>query len=173
MNGMFCHHLKPWINRIRMMSEMFCVQRDRLYPADGHAAAPSLRAGKMHRIFIGTAFFFVMTVRKLPLYHIIIIRKLFEITKKPRPTGISRGKGPCFQAFFNLHHGSGVVVIAEAIARSLESLNRRHLSWFIYEHLDADAELTKHPVDAFSAGLVDDSSVFEWAVTFMGPPDTF
>ena len=34
------------------------------------------------------------------------------------------------------------------------------------------ADLTKRPVDGFSAGLVDDSSLFEWAVTIMGPPDT-
>jgi hypothetical protein len=34
------------------------------------------------------------------------------------------------------------------------------------------AELTKHPVEGFSAGLVDDSNIFEWAVTIIGPPDT-
>ena len=34
------------------------------------------------------------------------------------------------------------------------------------------AELTKHPVDGFSAGLVDDSNLFEWQITIMGPPDT-
>lgn len=34
------------------------------------------------------------------------------------------------------------------------------------------ADLTKRPVEGFSAGLVDDSSLFEWAVTIMGPPDT-
>ncbi len=33
-------------------------------------------------------------------------------------------------------------------------------------------DLTKRPVEGFSAGLVDDSSLFEWAVTIMGPPDT-
>ena len=35
-----------------------------------------------------------------------------------------------------------------------------------------DTELSKRPVEGFSAGLVDDSSLFEWAVTIMGPPDT-
>jgi hypothetical protein len=35
-----------------------------------------------------------------------------------------------------------------------------------------DADLAKHPVDGFSAGLVDDSNVFEWQVTIIGPPDT-
>jgi ubiquitin-conjugating enzyme E2 G1 len=34
------------------------------------------------------------------------------------------------------------------------------------------ADLAKHPVDGFSAGLVDDSNVFEWQVTIIGPPDT-
>lgn len=33
-------------------------------------------------------------------------------------------------------------------------------------------ELTKNPVDGFSAGLVDDSNIFEWQVTIIGPPDT-
>lgn len=35
------------------------------------------------------------------------------------------------------------------------------------------AELTKHPVEGFSAGLVDDSNIFEWQVTIIGPPDTY
>lgn len=39
-------------------------------------------------------------------------------------------------------------------------------------HHDA-TELTKNPVEGFSAGLVDDSNIFEWQVTIMGPPDTF
>ena len=34
------------------------------------------------------------------------------------------------------------------------------------------ADLAKHPVDGFSAGLVDDSNVFEWQVTIIGPPNT-
>lgn len=34
------------------------------------------------------------------------------------------------------------------------------------------AELTKRPVDGFSAGLVEDDNLFEWQVTVMGPPDT-
>ncbi|KAB2028403.1 hypothetical protein ERO13_D05G097200v2 [Gossypium hirsutum] len=34
-------------------------------------------------------------------------------------------------------------------------------------------DLCKNPVDGFSAGLVDDSNVFEWSVTIVGPPDTF
>jgi ubiquitin-conjugating enzyme E2 G1 len=29
-----------------------------------------------------------------------------------------------------------------------------------------------HPVDGFSAGLVDDSNVFEWQVTIIGALDT-
>lgn len=33
-------------------------------------------------------------------------------------------------------------------------------------------ELSRHPVDGFSAGLVDDSNLFEWNVAIMGPPDT-
>jgi len=33
-------------------------------------------------------------------------------------------------------------------------------------------ELKKHPVDGFSAGLVDDSNVFQWEVLILGPPDT-
>jgi ubiquitin-conjugating enzyme E2 G1 len=33
-------------------------------------------------------------------------------------------------------------------------------------------ELTKNPVDGFSAGLVDDSNIFDWQITVIGPPDT-
>lgn len=32
-------------------------------------------------------------------------------------------------------------------------------------------ELTKHPVDGFSAGLANDD-LFEWSVTVLGPPET-
>ena len=39
---------------------------------------------------------------------------------------------------------------------------------FVFWFLD----LCKHPVDGFSAGLVDESNVFEWSVTIIGPPDT-
>ena len=34
------------------------------------------------------------------------------------------------------------------------------------------AELSKRPVEGFSAGLVDDTNLFQWAITVMGPPDT-
>ncbi|KAF9930225.1 Ubiquitin-conjugating enzyme E2 15 [Mortierella antarctica] len=33
-------------------------------------------------------------------------------------------------------------------------------------------ELTKHPVEGFSAGLVDDNNIFEWEIMIMGPRDT-
>jgi ubiquitin-conjugating enzyme E2 G1 len=33
-------------------------------------------------------------------------------------------------------------------------------------------DLCKHPVDGFSAGLVDEKNIFEWSVTIIGPPDT-
>jgi len=33
-------------------------------------------------------------------------------------------------------------------------------------------ELSRHPVEGFSAGLVDDSNIYEWQVTIIGPPDT-
>eukprot|EP00854_Cymbomonas_tetramitiformis_P023662 gene23662-28673_t len=33
-------------------------------------------------------------------------------------------------------------------------------------------EVTRCPVEGFSAGLADDSNVFEWNVSIMGPPDT-
>lgn len=39
-------------------------------------------------------------------------------------------------------------------------------------HLLLCADLSKSPVDYFSAGLVDDSNVFEWDVTIIGPSDT-
>ena len=33
-------------------------------------------------------------------------------------------------------------------------------------------DLNKHPVEGFSAGLVDEGNVFEWEIMIMGPPDT-
>jgi len=33
-------------------------------------------------------------------------------------------------------------------------------------------DLTRNPVDGFSAGLVDECNIFEWQVSVMGPPDT-
>jgi|TARA_B110000977_G_scaffold185748_1_gene250900 hypothetical protein len=33
-------------------------------------------------------------------------------------------------------------------------------------------ELSRNPIEGFSAGLVDDTNVFEWQITVMGPPDT-
>lgn len=45
-------------------------------------------------------------------------------------------------------------------------------TWTCYNIKLSCADLTKRPVEGFSAGLVDDSSLFEWAVTIMGPPDT-
>ncbi|KAG6758360.1 hypothetical protein POTOM_038703 [Populus tomentosa] len=33
-------------------------------------------------------------------------------------------------------------------------------------------DLCKNPVDGFSAGLIDETNVFEWSVTIIGPPDT-
>ncbi|KAF9354959.1 Ubiquitin-conjugating enzyme E2 15 [Mortierella sp. AD094] len=33
-------------------------------------------------------------------------------------------------------------------------------------------ELTKNPVEGFSAGLVDDDNIFEWEIVIMGPQDT-
>jgi len=33
-------------------------------------------------------------------------------------------------------------------------------------------DLKKRPVEGFSAGLADDSNLFEWDVMIVGPPDT-
>ncbi|GLB44627.1 putative ubiquitin-conjugating enzyme family protein [Lyophyllum shimeji] len=33
-------------------------------------------------------------------------------------------------------------------------------------------ELTKSPVEGFSAGLVDDDNLYEWEILIIGPPDT-
>ncbi|KAF9366006.1 Ubiquitin-conjugating enzyme 13 [Mortierella sp. NVP85] len=33
-------------------------------------------------------------------------------------------------------------------------------------------DLSKNPVEGFSAGLVDDSNIFEWDILIMGPQDT-
>ncbi|EEB90992.1 hypothetical protein MPER_10725 [Moniliophthora perniciosa FA553] len=33
-------------------------------------------------------------------------------------------------------------------------------------------ELTKRPVEGFSAGLVDENNLYEWEILVIGPPDT-
>ncbi|XP_059306077.1 ubiquitin-conjugating enzyme E2 7-like [Lycium barbarum] len=33
-------------------------------------------------------------------------------------------------------------------------------------------DLNRHPVDGFSAGLIDENNVFEWSITIIGPPET-
>ncbi|EGG23842.1 Putative Ligase [Cavenderia fasciculata] len=33
-------------------------------------------------------------------------------------------------------------------------------------------DLNKHPVEGFSAGLVDESNIYEWQIVIVGPPDT-
>lgn len=33
-------------------------------------------------------------------------------------------------------------------------------------------ELSKHPVDGFSAGLADENNVYEWDIMIIGPPET-
>jgi ubiquitin-conjugating enzyme E2 G1 len=35
------------------------------------------------------------------------------------------------------------------------------------------AELTKSPVEGFSAGLIDDDDIYRWEVLVIGPPDTY
>ena len=34
-------------------------------------------------------------------------------------------------------------------------------------------DLSKNPVEGFSAGLVDDNNIYEWEVVILGPPETF
>lgn len=33
-------------------------------------------------------------------------------------------------------------------------------------------DLSKSPVDGFSAGLVDENNIYEWDIMIIGPPDT-
>eukprot|EP01133_Synstelium_polycarpum_P018871 gene18871-22573_t len=33
-------------------------------------------------------------------------------------------------------------------------------------------DLKKFPVEGFSAGLVDDSNIYEWQIMIVGPPET-
>ncbi|RWW39308.1 hypothetical protein BHE74_00055370, partial [Ensete ventricosum] len=57
--------------------------------------------------------------------------------------------------------------------RAFYSKSSSELSWAIgLILLFLGSDLMKNPVDGFSAGLVDDSNVFEWSVTIIGPPDT-
>ena len=42
----------------------------------------------------------------------------------------------------------------------------------ILQLVDVAADLNKHPVEGFSAGLIEDSNPFEWGILIIGPPDT-
>jgi ubiquitin-conjugating enzyme E2 G1 len=51
-------------------------------------------------------------------------------------------------------------------------------AWFRPPQTDSLApvphtDLQKNPNSGFSAGLADDSNMFEWQVTIIGPPDTY
>lgn len=50
---------------------------------------------------------------------------------------------------------------------------RFQTAWTHARDLSVPAELTRNPIEGFSAGLVDEANILEWAVTIMGPPDTF
>lgn len=60
-------------------------------------------------------------------------------------------------------HGEGRAEQVLQVAWGQPTLFPRSLS---------STDLMKNPVDGFSAGLVDDSNLFEWQVTIIGPPDT-
>lgn len=40
------------------------------------------------------------------------------------------------------------------------------------KHLGFHIDLTRNPVEGFSAGLVDENNIYEWEVMIMGPADT-
>lgn len=47
-------------------------------------------------------------------------------------------------------------------------ITQSHLSQIYFLYL----ELNKHPVEGFSAGLIDDNDLYRWEVLIIGPPDT-
>ncbi|GJU95212.1 ubiquitin-conjugating enzyme E2 7 [Tanacetum coccineum] len=67
--------------------------------------------------------------------------------------------------------------LEKARLRSLEEARLRSLEK-VLNSIEVESvsvlsvDLCKHPVDGFSAGLVDESNIFEWSVTIIGPPDT-
>jgi hypothetical protein len=61
-----------------------------------------------------------------------------------------------------LQHGT-VCAIAQASAQGYVSCP---------SHLLTPPELTKNPVEGFSAGLADDNNLYEWEVMIIGPPET-
>jgi hypothetical protein len=56
----------------------------------------------------------------------------------------------------------------EALEAACGSVTAPQLTNVRFTH----ADLMKNPVDGFSAGLVDDSNLFEWEVTIIGPQET-
>ncbi|KAJ6983167.1 hypothetical protein NC653_026089 [Populus alba x Populus x berolinensis] len=56
-----------------------------------------------------------------------------------------------------------------ALKSNKESMAASQASLLLQKQL---RDLCKNPVDGFSAGLIDETNVFEWSVTIIGPPDT-
>ncbi|KAK3084392.1 hypothetical protein FSP39_012818, partial [Pinctada imbricata] len=49
---------------------------------------------------------------------------------------------------------------------------RNHKTLEAHSHFTTSLDLIKHPVEGFSAGLVDDDDLFKWEVMIIGPQDT-
>nr|GEZ65049.1 ribonuclease H-like domain-containing protein [Tanacetum cinerariifolium] len=46
------------------------------------------------------------------------------------------------------------------------------LQYSTFTRPDISYAVQQHPLDGFSAGLLDESNIFKWSVTIIGPPDT-
>ena len=96
-----------------------------------------------------------------------------EVTKKRRiMTGRGRERGNAIEEEESEREKRGASTSSSTSFLSLSQpqpklTKKKHA----LSHTRTLPELTKKPVDGFSAGLVGDS-LFEWAVTVMGPPDT-
>ncbi|CAH2065198.1 unnamed protein product [Thlaspi arvense] len=94
----------------------------------------------------------------------------------PTTTTKEKSPVPSFEPSINIKPNS-IAVISLSLSLSLWKLQLDFLSsamasqacLLLQKQLK---DLCKHPVDGFSAGLVDEKNIFEWSVTIIGPPDT-
>ncbi|KAG6760237.1 hypothetical protein POTOM_036743 [Populus tomentosa] len=62
-----------------------------------------------------------------------------------------------------------MILLGVELKSNKESMAASQASLLLQKQL---RDLCKNPVDGFSAGLIDETNVFEWSVTIIGPPDT-
>nr|GEW10867.1 ubiquitin-conjugating enzyme E2 7 [Tanacetum cinerariifolium] len=63
-----------------------------------------------------------------------------------------------------------LIGIGDEIYSTVDAFQTAQEIWEAIER--SNSKICKHPLDGFSAGLLDESNIFDWSVTIIGPLDT-